>query len=137
VSSPTDRIVAEGRVDRIDYRDGELVIVDYKTGRQATTQAAADADEALTVYAALAERRLGRPVSRLVLDYVVAGEQVVTERPPEVLRERLDEVLATARRLRDDREFTPRPGPWCAGCDLLQRCAAGQQEIAGAPGRLD
>jgi hypothetical protein len=54
-----------------------------------------------------------------------------------VLRERLGEVLDTARRLRDDREFTPRPGPWCAGCDLLKRCPEGQQEIAGAPARLD
>ena len=32
--------------------------------------------------------RLGRPVTRMVLDYVVAGTQVVTERPPEVLRRR-------------------------------------------------
>jgi putative RecB family exonuclease len=131
-------IVVKGRLDRVDADDrGGLVIVDYKTGRQATAQAAADADEALTVYAALAVRRLGRPVSRLVLDYVVAGEQVVTERPPDVLRERLGEVLATARQLRDDREFTPRPGPWCARCDLLKRCPQGQQEIAGAPSRLD
>jgi putative RecB family exonuclease len=131
-------IVVKGRLDRVDAdAGGGLVVVDYKTGRRATTQAAADADEALTIYAALAERRLGRPVTRLVLDYVVAGEQVVTERPPEVLRERLGEVLDTARRLRDDREFTPRPGPWCAGCDLRKRCPEGQQEIAGAPARLD
>jgi putative RecB family exonuclease len=112
-------------------------VVDYKTGRSAVTQEAADADEALTIYAELAGRRLGRPVERLVLDYVVAGEQVVTERPPEVLRERFGEVLATARRLRDDREFTPRPGPWCARCDLLGRCPEGQREIAGDVARLD
>ncbi len=34
VSVATDRIVAEGRVDRIDRRGAELVIVDYKTGRR-------------------------------------------------------------------------------------------------------
>src|SRR5207244_4643892 len=33
VSAPVGTIVAEGRVDRIDERGGELVIVDYKTGR--------------------------------------------------------------------------------------------------------
>jgi putative RecB family exonuclease len=131
-------IVVKGRLDRVDAAaDGGLVVVDYKTGRSAATQEAADADEALTIYAALAERRLGRPVRRLVLDYVVAGEQVVTERPPDVLRERLGEVLATAQRLRDDREFAPRPGPWCGGCDLLGRCPEGQREIAGREGRLD
>ncbi|HEU4399448.1 MAG TPA: PD-(D/E)XK nuclease family protein [Actinomycetota bacterium] len=131
-------IVVKGRLDRVDAdTGGGLVVVDYKTGRSAVTQEAADADEALTIYAALAERRLGRPVTRLVLDYVVAGEQVVTERPPDVLRERLGEVLATAQRLRDDREFTPRPGSWCGGCDLLGRCPEGQREIAGRAARLD
>jgi putative RecB family exonuclease len=131
-------IVVKGRLDRLDAAaGGGLVVVDYKTGRSAVTQEAADADEALTIYAELAGRRLGRPVERLVLDYVVAGEQVVTERPPEVLRERFGEVLATAQRLRDDREFTPRPGPWCGGCDLLGRCPEGQREIAGRAGQLD
>jgi hypothetical protein len=109
----------------------------YTTGRRPDSPEAADADEALTIYAALVERRLGRPVTRMVLDYVVAGDQVVTERPPEVLRARLDDILATAGTLRADREFTPRPGPWCAGCDLLRRCPQGQQEVASSAARLD
>ena len=131
-------IVLKGRLDRVDADPGGgLVVVDYKTGRRPATQAAADADEALTIYAALVERRLGRPVDRLVLDYVVAGEQVTTTRPPQVLRQRLDGVLRTAGELRADQEFTPRPGPWCAGCDLRSRCPEGQREIAGAAARLD
>jgi putative RecB family exonuclease len=133
-------IVLKGRLDRVDADPGSdrgLVVIDYKTGRRPATQEAADADEALTIYAALVERRLGRPVTRMVLDYVVAGAQVVTERPPEVLRERLDEVLATAATLRSDQAYLPRPGPWCAGCDLLRRCPEGQREVAGATARLD
>jgi putative RecB family exonuclease len=129
-------IVLKGRLDRVDADTGRgLVVVDYKTGRRPATQAAADADEALTIYAALVQRRLDRPVTRMVLDYVVAGEQVVTERPPEVLRERLGAVLSTAAELRADREFTPRPGPWCAGCDLLRRCPEGQLEVASPSAR--
>jgi putative RecB family exonuclease len=109
-------VVLKGRLDRLDADPGGrgLVVVDYKTGRRPVSQEAADADEALTIYAALVERRLGRPVTRMVLDYVVAGTQVVTERPPEVLRDRLGEVLATAARLR-----------------------AGQREVAGTTARLD
>jgi hypothetical protein len=76
-------------------------------------------------------------VTRLVLDYVVAGTQVVTERPPEVLDRRLGEVLSTAVTIRTDQEFRPRTGPWCAGCDLLKRCPEGQREVAGATGQLD
>ncbi|HET7519740.1 MAG TPA: PD-(D/E)XK nuclease family protein, partial [Actinomycetes bacterium] len=133
-------IVLKGRLDRLDADPGGgrgLVVVDYKTGRRPATQEAADTDEALTIYAALVERRLGRPVTRMVLDYVVAGTQVVTERPPEVLRRRLDEVLDTAATLRADQRYLPRPGPWCAGCDLLKRCPEGQREVAGATARLD
>ena len=133
-------IVLKGRLDRVDAEPGSgrgLVVVDYKTGRRPVSQEAADADEALTIYAALVERRLGRPVTRMVLDYVVAGTQVVTERPPEVLQRRLDEVLDTAATLRADQRYLPRPGPWCAGCDLLKRCPAGQREVAGVTARLD
>jgi RecB family exonuclease len=133
-------VVLKGRLDRLDPDPGGgrgLVVVDYKTGRRPVSQETADADEALTIYAALVERRLGRPVTRMVLDYVVAGTQVVTERPPEVLARRLDDILATAATLKADQEFAPRTGPWCAGCDLLRRCSAGQREVAGATARLD
>ncbi len=127
-------VVLKGRLDRIDtdQQGGGLVVVDYKTARRPVSQAAADVDEALTIYAALVERRLRRPVTRLVLDYVVAGAQVETERPPRLLEERLGKVLETAATLRADREFTPRPGPWCASCDLLGACPEGQREISPA-----
>jgi putative RecB family exonuclease len=133
-------IVLKGRLDRVDADPGDgrgLVVVDYKTARRPVSQEAADADQALTIYAALVERRLGRPVTRMVLDYVVAGQEVVTERPPEVLRRRLDDVLATGATLRADTEFRPNPGPWCPGCDMLSRCPAGQREVAGVTGQLD
>ena len=126
-------VVLKGRLDRVDTdREGGLVVVDYKTGRRPISQESADADAALTIYAALAERKLHRPVHQLVLDYVVAGARVETERPPEVLAERLGEVLDTAARLRADRAFTPRTGPWCSSCDLLGACPEGQQEISSA-----
>jgi putative RecB family exonuclease len=125
-------VVLKGRLDRIDADpDGGLVVVDYKTARRPVSQKSADADEALTIYAALAERRLRRPVRKLVLDYVVAGAQVETERPPAVLERRLGEILETAVTLRRDREFAPRTGPWCSSCDLLGACPEGQREISG------
>ena len=116
-------IVLKGRLDRVDADPGSgrgLVVVDYKTGRRPVTQETADADEALTIYAALVERRLGRPVTRMVLDYVVAGTQVVTERPPEVLPGAW--TTCWPPRLRSGPTKVPAAhGPWCAGCDLLKR----------------
>jgi putative RecB family exonuclease len=122
-------ITLKGRLDRIDRTSSGLRVVDYKTGMHPVSQARADGDPALTVYAALAARRLGEPVAELVLDYVVAGVEVHTARPPEVLAERLDEVLVTAGALRNDTEFVPRTGPWCARCDLLGRCPEGQAAV--------
>ena len=104
-------------------------MVDYKTGMRPVTQEQADADQALTVYAALVTKRLGEPVGSLVLDYVAAGVRVETARPPDVLAERLDEVLATAEELRNDTEWLPRTGRWCARCDLLGRCPDGQAHV--------
>ncbi|MCW2644119.1 MAG: hypothetical protein JWP07_228, partial [Pseudonocardiales bacterium] len=37
VGTTTTRLALSGRVDRIDERDGELVVVDYKTGRREFT----------------------------------------------------------------------------------------------------
>jgi RecB family exonuclease len=127
-------ITLKGRLDRVDRIPAGLRVVDYKTGLHPVSQARADADEALTVYAALAAKRLGEPVAELVLDYVVAGVEVRTTRPPEVLAERLDEVLVTAEALRNDTEFQPRTGPWCGRCDLLGRCPEGQAALVAEPG---
>src|SRR4051794_20148943 len=60
VSVSTGRVVAEGRVDRIDRRGDELVIVDYKTGRHRPTPADAAASPALALYAVATERTLRR-----------------------------------------------------------------------------
>ncbi len=143
-------VVLKGRLDRVDAdrgpsrgtgpgggRGAGLVVIDYKTGRRPVTQEAADADEALTIYAALVERRLERPVTGLVLDFVVAGEQIRTERPPQVLRERLGEVLDVAATLRKDEEYTPRTGPWCASCEMLELCPEGKREIGRRAAELD
>jgi len=123
-------VTLKGRLDRIDRVEGGLRVVDYKTGTRPVSQEAADADLALTVYAALVTQRLGQPVVELVLDYVVAGREVVTVRPPEVQAARLDEVLRLAGELRADDRFAPRTGPWCARCDLLSRCIDGQDRVA-------
>ncbi|MCU1655165.1 MAG: hypothetical protein JWQ60_6314, partial [Pseudonocardia sp.] len=61
VSKPTGRIVAEGRVDRIAQRGGELVVVDDKTGRHALTVDDARASQALALYALAARRTLRKP----------------------------------------------------------------------------
>jgi putative RecB family exonuclease len=74
VSVRTGRLVVEGRVDRIDRRGDELVIVDYKTGRRMPTPADAAASPALALYAVAAERTLRRSCRQVELHHLPTGE---------------------------------------------------------------
>ncbi|HEY0401573.1 MAG TPA: PD-(D/E)XK nuclease family protein, partial [Blastococcus sp.] len=50
VGATTERLALSGRIDRIDQRGDELVIVDYKTGRVPSTDDEARGSPALAVY---------------------------------------------------------------------------------------
>lgn len=138
VSTPTARIVAEGRVDRIDERDGELVIVDYKTGRHALTVDDARGSLALALYALAARRTLRRECRRVELHHLPTGAVLAAEHTDEALRRHLtraeeaaDELGLAADTLAaggdPDVLFPPQPGRQCSWCDFRRHCGEGQQ----------
>jgi putative RecB family exonuclease len=137
VSAPIGTIVAEGRVDRIDERDGELVIVDYKTGRSVLTTDDARASQALALYVLAARRTLRRPCRRVELHHLPSGTVAVWEHSEESLtrhRTRAEEVaeefsLATdTLRAGGDPDvlFPPHVGRQCSWCDFRRSCPEGQ-----------
>jgi RecB family exonuclease len=73
VAVRTDRLALSGRVDRIDGRAGELVIVDYKTGRWVPDTDDARGSLALAVYALAAGRTLRRSCRRVELHHLPTG----------------------------------------------------------------
>lgn len=138
VSSPTERIVAEGRVDRIDYRDGELVIVDYKTGRHVLTTDDARGSQALALYALAARRTLRKPCRRVELHHLPSGTVAEWEHTEESLarhvrraEEAADEIDLATETLKagGDQEilFPPVTGRQCQWCDFRRSCAEGQE----------
>ncbi|MCP2259594.1 PD-(D/E)XK nuclease superfamily protein [Streptoalloteichus tenebrarius] len=138
VSTPTSRIVAEGRVDRIDARDGELVIVDYKTGRHVLTADDARGSQALALYAVAARRTLRRPCRRVELHHLPSGQVLTWEHTEESLarhvrraEEAADDLQLAADTLAaggdPDVLFPPRPGRQCSWCDFRRHCAEGQR----------
>src|SRR5918994_4636980 len=61
------RVALSGRVDRIDERGHELVVVDYKTGRHLLSVDEVRSSLALAIYAAAASRTLRTPCRRVGL----------------------------------------------------------------------
>jgi putative RecB family exonuclease len=141
VSAATDRIVAEGRVDRIDRRGAELVVVDYKTGRRAPTSADAAASQALALYAVAVERTLHCTCIQVELHHLPSGTVAAWRHDPASLREHVAQAEASAAEFDTagdglaaggsaDALFPPRPAPRCGSCDVRRHCPEGR---AAAP----
>lgn len=140
VSVATDRIVAEGRVDRIDRRGAELVIVDYKTGRASTVDDARRS-RALALYAVATERTLRRTCAQVELHHLPSGEVAAWRHDRASLREHVAAAEATAGELAaagdaladggdPEQLFPPRPARRCGSCDMRRNCPEGR---AAAP----
>lgn len=141
VSAPTRRIVAEGRVDRIDERDGELVVVDYKTGRHELTADDARGSQALALYAFATRRTLRQECRRVELHHLPTGTIAGWEHTEQSLGRHLQRAEETAEEIAlatdtlasgGDPEilFPPAPGRACSWCDFRRHCPEGR---AAAP----
>ena len=130
-----------GRLDRLDDRDGSLVVVDYKTGRSGVSVDEARGGWALAIYAYATERTLRRPVRRVELHHVPSGEVVAYEHTVESLRRHLDRMSETAEEVRAARDalssgeasadevFPAVAGPHCGWCEFHRSCAAGRAAV--------
>jgi hypothetical protein len=137
VAATTGRLAVSGRIDRIDDRDGKVVVVDYKTGRRPLTQDDARGSQALALYAVAARRSLRRDCRRVELHHLPTGEVVGHEHTDESLQRQVSRAEATADDIvaaRDtlqagahaDEVFPPVAGPRCAWCDFRRHCPEGQ-----------
>ncbi|MDH2429844.1 PD-(D/E)XK nuclease family protein [Sphaerisporangium sp. TRM90804] len=86
VATRTPVIAVSGRVDRIDRRGDELVIVDYKTGRRPLTEDDARSSLALAIYAVASSRVLHRPCHRVELHHLPTASVAVWEHTDASLR---------------------------------------------------
>jgi len=137
VAARTDALALSGRVDRLDDRDGELVVVDYKTGRRPPVVDDARGSPALALYAVAASRTLRRPCRRVELHHLPTGQVTAWRHSDEALGRHVrraedvaeDVVRATAR-LRagtdPDGAFPAVPSRSCGWCDYLRDCPDGR-----------
>jgi putative RecB family exonuclease len=137
VSLRTRTLAVTGRLDRLDDRDGELVVVDYKTGRARLTDDDARTSLPLALYAVAAAGMFRRPCFRVELHHVSTGDVLTHEHTQESLQRKVAEAesIATDLRVADadyaDKGvgsplFGPRVSPLCTWCDVRAHCPEGQ-----------
>lgn len=145
IAARTSRLALSGRVDRLDDRDGELVVVDYKTGRRPLTVDDTRGSMALALYAVAAAATLRRRCVRVELHHLPTGEIHAYEHTDESLQRQVrraeqiaDEAEAATAAFKADNDgaadmFAPRPGSQCGWCDMRAHCAEG---AAAAPAQV-
>ena len=137
VATRSERLALSGRVDRIDERDGELVVVDYKTGRRELTADDARGSQALALYVLGVRRTLRRDCRRVELHHLPTGTVAAAEHTDESLHRHLNRAEQTAADIvtatdtlasgaDPDDVFPANPGPGCAWCDFRRHCPAGR-----------
>jgi RecB family exonuclease len=137
VATRTRRLALSGRVDRIDARGPELVIVDYKTGRHRPAEIDARGSLALAIYALAAARTLRRPCRQVELHHLPTGTVVGWQHTEQSLARHLDRAEQAAEDIvaatdtaeaggDPDAVFPPRTGGHCGWCDFRAHCSAGQ-----------
>ncbi len=139
VSLKTDAVAISGRVDRLDDRDGELVVVDYKTGRQVPGDDDARTSLPLALYAVAASRMFRRPCHRVELHHVPTGTVASHDHTEESLARKVAEAESIAVDLRradadyaavgvESVRFAPRTSALCSWCDFRAHCPEGQAQ---------
>ncbi|MHA3705208.1 RecB family exonuclease [Jatrophihabitans sp. YIM 134969] len=144
VGTHTDVLAVSGRLDRLDDRDGHLVVVDYKTGRHVPTEADAAASPALALYALGTARRLRRPCRTVELHHLPSATIARADHSDASLADHVRRADATGRQILaatadltagadPDRTFPTVTGSWCSTCDMRRHCPDGQRAAPAVP----
>ena len=133
VGMRTPLLAFSGRIDRLDRRDGELVVVDYKTGRHVLTTDDARGSLALALYALAAARTLRSTCVRVELHHLPTGEVHAWEHTDAALERHLSRAHAIADEIAAAEQFPPAPGPMCGWCDYAGSCPEGRAAAAPNP----
>lgn len=117
----------KGRFDRVDrLANGDVAIIDFKTGK-AKTQDDADDSLQLSVYA-LAAKALGHSASSLVFINLQNGTAIESRRAPKQLSEAEEQVRTIAAKIAAG-EFDPRPSGACLWCSYQTICPKHEEPL--------
>lgn len=117
-----------GIIDRLDLTsEGELIVVDYKTGRAPSPAFEQSKLVGVHIYALLCEEVFGRrpvEVRLLHLREPIAISTAPSEQSLRGQRQRTAAVWAAIERACRDEDFRPHPSPLCNYCNFRDFCPA-------------
>jgi len=115
-----------GIIDRLDVTDqGELVVVDYKTGRVPSVNQEQQRLGGVQFYALLCEQVLGRRPASVRLMYLkepVTIEAQPSDQAVRGTRQRSAAVWSAIERACENEDFRPRPSALCNWCSFQSLC---------------
>jgi putative RecB family exonuclease len=130
IASPdrNSTLLLRGIIDRLDVTEqGELVVVDYKTGRVPGPNQEQQRLAGVQFYALLCEQVLGRRPAKVRLLYL--REPVCIEADPSDqalrgLRQRTMAIWSAIERACEAEDFRPKPSALCGWCSYKALCPA-------------
>jgi putative RecB family exonuclease len=128
VSTELNGVVVRGIIDRLDQlEDGELAVVDYKTGRAPRLDQSRARLSGVQMYALLCEAELGRRPSVVRLIYLrdrVVISATPTDQAMRGSRQRALGVWSAIERACRTDDFRPNPSSLCRYCGFQGFCPA-------------
>ncbi|HEX3334296.1 MAG TPA: PD-(D/E)XK nuclease family protein [Acidimicrobiales bacterium] len=128
VETKVDGLRLRGVIDRLDVDpEGNLVVVDYKTGRVPSERFERGSFGGVQTYALLCESMLGRAPAAVRLLYLrepVAITAVASEQSIRGQRKRAVAVWTAIERACGAEDFRPHVGPLCDYCSFKADCPA-------------
>ena len=131
-------LTLRGIIDRLDLdAAGELVVVDYKTGRAPSANFEQSKMTGIHFYSFLCEALFGRRPSKIRLMYLKTGEIIETTPSAQSVRfvnTRTVAVLKAVEKACITGTFQPRVSTLCGSCSFKQWCPAfgGNPDLAAA-----
>ncbi|MGD9794794.1 MAG: RecB family exonuclease [Acidimicrobiia bacterium] len=128
-------LVLRGIIDRLDLTDdGQLIVVDYKTGKVPSERFEAGKLGGVHFYAFLCEQVFGQRPAKVQLHYLAEPVAIVatpSEQSIRFLPKKAGAVWDAVTKACDREDFRPRTGPLCTMCAYKRWCPA----FGGDPSR--
>jgi putative RecB family exonuclease len=122
---PVGAHVVSGIIDRVELTEGGFEVIDYKLDRELRTTREVEEDLQLSIYDLALREAQGVTPDALSLYFLRHNVKLTAASRSRADANRLQSWIAeTGDAIAGSRNWEPRPGEWCSGCDFRAYCPA-------------